>query len=377
MERHFIVTILLLLLVHAFNLVLLQNATDPAISTFDQSWLRQQNLVTEEQGVNGQEGDVSGMETNNLSTLLNIEDDNMDSDEKSGNNTSEDPEVAITTMPSTAQNATTVQLEESDEKTNVSNPELNQINITKNDIVLNNSTTPPATPDVDLLDQNSSIAPNPSNDTHAGNITTLAAEIPDSNENTTTTTTITTTTTENSTTTTANSTSTSWNHTESTNGTELNNITIPTTAAPTDISITATTSSSPNLLSLETTNVATIAPKTPAGNLTDKQASSGSSSERGLASETSKNKRNEAWGAVLGTAIVVSIVGLATYIILKRRHMKGFSHRKLVEEFPPDPVLRLDNSEPLDLNFRHSAHYNLGVRDVDIQMDNISGRQTK
>ncbi|XP_077570157.1 uncharacterized protein LOC144194754 [Stigmatopora nigra] len=367
MERHFIVTILLLLLVHSFNLVLLQNATDPALSTFDQSWLRQQNLVTEEEGVNGQEGDVSGMDTNNLSTLLNIEDNNLDSDVRSGNNTSEDPEVAITTTPSTAQNATTVQLEESDEKTNISNPELNQINITQNDIVLNNLTTPPPIPDVDLLDENSSIARNPSNDTDTGNITTLAAEIPDSNENMTTT--------ANSTTTTANS--KSWNHTETTNGTELNNITIPTTAAATDISITAPTSSSPNLLSLETTNVATIAPKTPAGNLTDKQASSGSSSERGLTSETSKNKRNEAWGAVLGTAIVVSIVGLATYIILKRRHMKGFSHRKLVEDFPPDPVLRLDNSEPLDLNFRHSAHYNPGVREVDIQMDNISGRQTK
>ncbi|XP_057693535.1 mucin-15 [Corythoichthys intestinalis] len=373
MERTFSITILLLLLVHTFDLVLLQNATAPPNHTFDPSWLREQNLLAEEGGENGQEGDVSGMETSNdLNTFLHNEDDNVDSREKSENKTAEDPQVAITTKPPTSPNATTVQLELSDGKTNITNTESKQNNITQNGKEFINSTTLPATPDLGLLDQNSTISPDPSNDKHSDNSTTSAPWILNSNENTTTAAAAA------AIPATANTTSPSRNNTESTNVTELNDITIGTTAAAaTDFSTTAPKSSSPNLLSPETTSVATMAPETPAGNLTDKQASSGSSSERGLTSETSRNKRNEAWGAVLGTAMVVSIVGLATYIILKRRHMKGFSHRKLVEVFPSDPVLRLDNSEPLDLNFGHSAHYNLGVRDDDIQMSNISGRQTK
>lgn len=40
---------------------------------------------------------------------------------------------------------------------------------------------------------------------------------------------------------------------------------------------------------------------------------------------------------MLGTAVAVACVGLVAYIILKKKHQKGFSHRKLVEEFPSDP----------------------------------------
>lgn len=44
-----------------------------------------------------------------------------------------------------------------------------------------------------------------------------------------------------------------------------------------------------------------------------------------------------AWLAVLGTAAVLAVVGLVAYIILKKKHQKAFTHRKLVEEYPSDP----------------------------------------
>uniref|UniRef100_UPI003AAFAE6D mucin-15 n=1 Tax=Centroberyx gerrardi TaxID=166262 RepID=UPI003AAFAE6D len=118
----------------------------------------------------------------------------------------------------------------------------------------------------------------------------------------------------------------------------------------------------------------TIAPSTAEeANMTDKGAASGSNSERGFASDLQSNKRNEAWGAILGTAVAVACVGLVVYVILKKRNQKDFSHRKLVEEFSSDPVLRLDNSEPLDLNYGGSAYYNPALQMDNIQMTNMPG----
>lgn len=61
------------------------------------------------------------------------------------------------------------------------------------------------------------------------------------------------------------------------------------------------------------------------------------SSNKGLASDPHRSQRQGAWGAVLGTAVAVAFVGLVAYIILKKKNQKGFSHRKLVEEYPSDP----------------------------------------
>ena len=58
---------------------------------------------------------------------------------------------------------------------------------------------------------------------------------------------------------------------------------------------------------------------------------------KGFAADIKKNKRSEAWGAILGTAAAVAFVGLVVYVILKKRRQREFTHRKLVEEFPPDP----------------------------------------
>ncbi|XP_019742106.1 mucin-15 [Hippocampus comes] len=364
MERYFIITIHLLLFLQAFYLVTLQNVSDSPAHTFDKDWLRQENLFTEEEGENGQEGNVSGMEaSNNFSSGALTEENNGDRLEQRENEASDDVDVAIPTEPPTAPNASTVQPEMSDGKTNATNTELNQSNITRTAEFVN-STTPPANIDDDPLVQNSTISPGFVDHSDIGNTTTLAPESRDLNENTTTNKA------------TAAKTTTSGEKAESTNVTDSNNKNVTTTAA-TKMNTTSATFSSPNTLSPEATSETTVATKTPRGNLADKQASSGSSSDAGLSSESSRNKRNEAWGAVLGTAVVVSIVGLVAYVVLKRRHLKGFSHRKLVEDFPSDPVLRLDNSEPLDLNFGRSGYYNQGLHGDNIQMANIPGRQTK
>ncbi|CAN9506642.1 unnamed protein product [Ophioblennius macclurei] len=103
--------------------------------------------------------------------------------------------------------------------------------------------------------------------------------------------------------------------------------------------------------------------------------STGDPEGRGSALDPQRNARQQAWGAVLATAVVVACVGLVAYVVMKKKYPKGFSHRKLVEEYPSDPVLRLDNSEPLDLNFGQLGYHNPGHQGDDIQMGRIPRRQ--
>lgn len=123
-------------------------------------------------------------------------------------------------------------------------------------------------------------------------------------------------------------------------------------------------------------NSSSAAPVPPEkSNNTDKSGGgSGSGSERGVASDPSRSTRKGVWSGVLSTAVAVGLLGLVAYIVLKKKHRKAFSHRKLVEDFPSDPVHRLDNNEPLDLNFGGSAYYNPGLQGDNIQMSNIPGR---
>ncbi|XP_077084878.1 uncharacterized protein LOC143737399 [Siphateles boraxobius] len=97
-------------------------------------------------------------------------------------------------------------------------------------------------------------------------------------------------------------------------------------------------------------------------------------SERGLSSDitdATENKKGQAWAIILAAGIIVGIIALAAFIILNRRNRRDFSHRKLVEETSPDPVLRLDNSEPLDLKFDGLGYYNTGLQGDSIQMTNF------
>ncbi|XP_028812066.1 mucin-15 [Denticeps clupeoides] len=94
--------------------------------------------------------------------------------------------------------------------------------------------------------------------------------------------------------------------------------------------------------------------------------------DKGFATDNrNNNNRRQAWAALLGTAIGVGFVGAVIYVILKRRGRRDFSHRKLVEDMSPEPVLRLDNSEPLDLRYNGSAYYNPGLQGDNIQMANF------
>lgn len=61
------------------------------------------------------------------------------------------------------------------------------------------------------------------------------------------------------------------------------------------------------------------------------------SSLPGLDSDFYRNQRRGEWAAVLVTAVAVGCVGLVVYFLLKNKQKKGFSHRKLVEEYPTDP----------------------------------------
>ncbi|XP_052416291.1 mucin-15 [Carassius gibelio] len=104
------------------------------------------------------------------------------------------------------------------------------------------------------------------------------------------------------------------------------------------------------------------------------------SSGRCLSSDVSdgtKSKNGQAWTIVLVIGIVVGVLALGAFIILNRRNQRDFSHRKLVESMSPDPVLRLDNSEPLDLKFDGFGYYNPGLQGDNIQMTNFPQGHSK
>ncbi|XP_037312626.2 mucin-15 isoform X2 [Pungitius pungitius] len=158
----------------------------------------------------------------------------------------------------------------------------------------------------------------------------------------------------------------------------------PTTAAPTTAAPTtpAPTTAAPTTTAYTTADPTTADPTTPAApilpglanrtGLEGPSGPSGSSSGRGGGSA-----RRRAWGVVLGTGVAVAIVALVALVILRKRHQKGFFHSKLVEDYPSDPVLRLDNSPPLDLDFGigRSAYYNPALQGDKIQMENLPERR--
>ncbi|KAL7831073.1 hypothetical protein SRHO_G00305750 [Serrasalmus rhombeus] len=119
---------------------------------------------------------------------------------------------------------------------------------------------------------------------------------------------------------------------------------------------------------LPTTVSTTTAVKTTKLNKTGVSFDVRGNSDRGAASDIKQNPKNQAWGAIVGVGVAVGFVALVVYVIMKRRSHRDFSHRKLVEEMPPEPVLRLDNGDPLDLKYDGRAYYNPGLQGDNIQM---------
>ncbi|XP_066514021.1 mucin-15-like isoform X1 [Hoplias malabaricus] len=90
--------------------------------------------------------------------------------------------------------------------------------------------------------------------------------------------------------------------------------------------------------------------------------------QEGVGSDIKQKANNQPLGVVLGIAVAVGFVAVVAYVIMKQRNHRDFSHRKLVEDVPPDPVHRLDHGEPLDLKSDGSAYYNPGLQGDNIQM---------
>ncbi|KAF3686709.1 Mucin-15 [Channa argus] len=165
------------------------------------------------------------------------------------------------------------------------------------------------------------------------------------------------------------------NSTESNGTTTVGMTTMPEINETSTITISSTTVFLPETTEISTVTMTTTAVNTPVkANMTDKDAALGGSSERGFASDPNHNNRYVAWAAIFGTAVAVISVGLVLYIVLKNRRDKGFSHRKLVEDYPSEPVHRLDNNDPLDLAFGGSASYNPALQGDNIQMTKFPGR---
>lgn len=325
--------LLLVLLVQAFHLASLQYTTDSPGRTIDKSWLRgkipqgSENATftkgnDEGADVTESNNDYSGTASGSMVTYSGEE-------ENSGNEKWDDQNVTTTTLSPEVQNGT-IELTELPPTTTTDPTNASQINMTETEGEFNKTLTP----------RNSTSFPDYSNRTDLES----QSSVPETNtteEQTTTSTT-----------------------------------TLTTKAVP-GINATTTTSSPTTVFLPDVPEATTAAaPNTPEKvNKTDKSAGLAGSSDtdEGFATDPQISKRHNAWGAVLGTAVAVTFVGLVAFVILKKKQQKAFSHRKLVEEYPSEPVLRLDSSEPMDLKF--GAYYNPGVQGDTIQMSNLPGRR--
>lgn len=354
MERYLKITAGLLLLVQAFHLASLQYTTESTGRTIDKSWLRELGKNTAgspnaafpgKETEYDQRTDGTAQESSNdyssgipsgSMALYTEQEENVSDPDKDADDESDDLTVVRATVPPTTQ--TTKQPKPSNTTISPTTAPTNssQLNMTGTKKETHNSTMTP---------QNST-AQNSTSVSHNSTPTNVQTVAPKRNA-------------------TQESTTKQDKGASLTNATQSTNKTTVTTTAAPERNETPTTSSS----------TTAAAPNTPErANRTEKGSASGGSSERGLESDTHTSKRNGAWGAVLGTGVAVAFLGLVAYLILKKKNQMGFSHRKLVEEYPSDPVLRLDNSEPLDLNFGGSAYYNPGLQGDSIQMNSLPGR---
>ncbi|XP_022053970.2 mucin-15 [Acanthochromis polyacanthus] len=362
-------TAVLLLLVQTFHLASLQHSTDSPGRTIDKSWWRDRpkNEIPKENADSdqGNDADYSGIASGSMAT-------NSEEERNIAGEANETESDVTTASPHVFHNGT--QKKHKHHKTTVS-PTMMASNATNwNHSVdakeVNSTATPQnstGSPDVpSTTTQNSTTelangtgsvnatsAPTPAApDVNVTTTNSSSAEFPPNTSD------------KNSTT----ATNTTGNETTNANP----NAPEHTTTTNPDVPEDATSAANPNT-SKNATSEAPVPPEK--SNNTDKSAGgSGSSSERGVASDPNKSTRQGAWGAILGIAVAVALVGLVAYVILKKRHQKAFSHRKLVEDFPADPVHRLDNNEPLDLNYGGSAYYNPALQGDSIQMSNIPGR---
>ncbi|XP_071258258.1 mucin-15-like [Salvelinus alpinus] len=359
MDLYAIISAVLLLQLQGFHVALLQAPTDSPGRTIDQSWLRQLAKSKLNKTSPAQPNDIVDM------TLEGTE--------------STDDSAEVIANGSVSFSGEQVNIQDTNETSGG---------------VTNGTTMPPGLPDATAEEPpETTVAPEPAVSVALNSSQVSNGTGEDSGFQTTTTTAIT----ENS-----NGSNSMYNYTKlnetttapDTNSTEQtgpdpdaeNRVTNSTedfhnvtTAVPEPSSEPSTASPSTKLpLDSPGTTTAKIIPETKTttgpSTITDMMetgAASGSNSARGLASDAVQNKkRSQAWAAILGTGVAVCFVALVVYVILRRRGRRDFTHRKLVEEIP-DPVLRLNNTEPVDLKYDGSAYYNRGLQMDNIQMDHF------
>ncbi|MEQ2279553.1 hypothetical protein AMECASPLE_010728 [Ameca splendens] len=354
------ITASLLLLLQVFHLVCLQNSTDSPGRTIDKSWLRQlhktkvqsENATFSGESEFDQEADQVAELNNEFSSGVTsgllAEEENITTSEVRVTEVFDGSNVLTTIMPPAFETETT-------QEPKLPDPAISPRNVT--------------TETTDSSQSNMTDTNDEFNSTMTANDTTSVTNYTSLQSTTTM---------EKPTTTTATP-----EEDIGLGGLTEHTSTSPTTTAAPEIYTTTTKSLTTTPL-FETTEMIPETTTTEMSNspdLANKTGKIGSGSERGSVAESGsemdpyRSKRNVAWLAVLGTAAATAVVGLVAYIILKKKHQKAFTHSKLVEEYPSDPVLRLDNCEPLDLNFGGSAYYNPALQGDSIQMTSIPGRQ--
>ncbi|XP_048886529.1 serine-rich adhesin for platelets-like isoform X2 [Brienomyrus brachyistius] len=145
-------------------------------------------------------------------------------------------------------------------------------------------------------------------------------------------------------------------------------ITTITTIAATTSGINSTTTST-------TTTTASTSTTSTNSSLDDRRDIVYTENNRAVAGSNTRNNNATAWAIVIGTAMAVGVVSLIVYILKKRRDHRDFNHRKLVEDLPAGPVLRLDSYENLGMGTL--AFNNPVLQGDDIHMDHMGGSQNK
>ncbi|KAF0042869.1 hypothetical protein F2P81_004206 [Scophthalmus maximus] len=261
--------------------------------------------------------DYGGIASGSM-VLSDGEEENLFSRETAENKTSDDLNAVTTTLPQALPNGETEQPELWNATVSPATQATNssQVNVTEAEEESQNSTAAPQTSTAHWIAPNATSSPDSSNGT--GLQSTTSAPESDATQASTT---------------------------EPGGDVGSSNSTTPmaTTEAPreneTPVTPSSTTAVPPESAETSPLPPASDAPITPEkANKTDKDGAAGSSADRGVASDSHRSSSNS-WGAVLGTAVAVALVGLVAYVILKKKQQKAFSHRKLVEEFPSDPVL--------------------------------------
>ncbi|XP_023695558.2 uncharacterized protein [Paramormyrops kingsleyae] len=145
-----------------------------------------------------------------------------------------------------------------------------------------------------------------------------------------------------------------------------------TTASTTRTTTTATTTTTTTTSTSTSTNSSTTLK-----GLDDRRDNVYTESNRAAdsAGSNTRNSNSTAWAIVIGTALAVGVVSLIVYILKRRRVHRDFNHRKLVEDLPRGPVLRLDSYENLGMGTL--SFDNPVLQGDNIYMDHMSGTQNQ